>query len=94
MNIVQSSHLIHLIAEIGIFLLMLNSGLESDLKEMKRYIKASSLIAVMGVLLPLTIFPIAFLLLGYNMQTSIFAGVAFSATSISITLAVLSEQKN
>ena len=39
-NIVQSSNLIHLLAEIGIFLLMLNSGLESDLKEMKRYIKA------------------------------------------------------
>ena len=93
LNIVQSSHLIHLIAEIGIFLLMLNSGLESDLKEMKRYIKASSLIAVMGVLLPLITFPIAFLLLGYNIQTSIFAGVVFSATSISITLAVLSEQK-
>lgn len=92
-NIVQSSNLIHLIAEIGIFLLMLNSGLESDLKEMKRYIKASSLIAVMGVLLPLITFPIAFLLLGYNIQTSIFAGVVFSATSISITLAVLSEQK-
>lgn len=72
---------------------MLNSGLESDLKEMKRYIKASSLIAVMGVLLPLITFPIAFLFLGYNIQTSIFAGVVFSATSISITLAVLSEQK-
>lgn len=92
-NIVSTSHLIQFIAEIGIFLLMLNSGLESDLKEMKRYFKASSLIAIMGVLLPLIIFPITFLLLGYNVKASIFSGVVFSATSISITLAVLAEQK-
>ncbi|WP_349533939.1 cation:proton antiporter [Leuconostoc citreum] len=93
LNIVQTSHLINLIAETGIFLLMLNSGLESDLKEMKKYIKASSLIAFMGVLLPIVTFPIAFLFLGYDIQTSIFAGVVFSATSISITLAVLAEQR-
>ena len=93
LNIVEPSYFIHLFAETGIFLLMLNSGLESDLKEMKKYIKASSLIATMGVILPIIAFPIAFLLLGYNIQASIFAGVVFSATSISITLAVLAEQK-
>ncbi|MGR8773753.1 cation:proton antiporter [Leuconostoc citreum] len=93
LNIVEPSYFIHLFAETGIFLLMLNSGLESDLKEMKKYIKASSLIAIMGVILPIVAFPIAFLLLGYNIQASIFAGVVFSATSISITLAVLAEQK-
>ncbi|CCF25925.1 cation:proton antiporter [Leuconostoc citreum] len=93
LNIVEPSYFIHLFAETGIFLLMLNSGLESDLKEMKKYIKASSLIAIMGVILPIIAFPIAFLLLGYNIQASIFAGVVFSATSISITLAVLAEQK-
>lgn len=92
-NIVPSSHLIHLTAEIGIFLLMLNSGLESDIKEMKKHIKASSLIAIMGVILPLIIFPIACLFLGYDIKSSLFAGVIFSATSISITLAVLAEQK-
>lgn len=93
LNVVEPGYLIHLFAETGIFLLMLNSGLESDVKEMKKYIKASSLIAIMGVLLPVIAFPIAFLLFGYNMQTAIFAGVVFSATSISITLAVLAEQK-
>ncbi|AEJ23937.1 Kef-type K+ transport system, membrane component [Weissella koreensis KACC 15510] len=93
LNIVHPSNLIHLIAEVGVFLLMLNSGLESDLKEMKKYIKASSTIAVAGVLFPLIAFPITFLLFGYSVQASIFAGVVFSATSISITLAVLAEQK-
>lgn len=93
LNVVQSNNLIHLIAEIGVFLLMLNSGLETDLKEVKKHIKASSLIAGLGVLLPVITFPMTFLLLGYSIQVSIFSGVVFSATSISITLAVLAEQK-
>lgn len=93
LNIVQVSYLMQIIAETGIFLLMLNSGLESDLKEMKKYIKASSFIAMLGVVLPLIIFPIIFILLGYNIKSSLFSGVVFSATSISITLVVLSEQK-
>lgn len=92
LNIVQPSNLIHLSAEIGIFLLMFHSGLESDLKEMKKHIKASTLIAMMGVLLPAIAFPISFLMIGYSLQVSVFAGIVFSATSISITLAVLSEQ--
>ncbi|KRN74715.1 hypothetical protein IV73_GL001122 [Weissella kandleri] len=93
LNVVQPTHLIHIIADTGVFLLMLNSGLESDLKEMKKHIKASSLIAGMGVVLPVIIFPITFLLLGYSMQVAMFSGVVFSATSISITLAVLAEQR-
>ncbi|QIL50742.1 cation:proton antiporter [Weissella coleopterorum] len=92
LNIVHPNDLIHLIAEIGVFLLMLNSGLDSDLKEMKKHVKNSSMIAGAGVLLPAVTFPIAFLALGYSMQVSIFSGVVFSATSISITLAVLAEQ--
>ncbi|KAA8358724.1 cation:proton antiporter [Leuconostoc carnosum] len=92
-NIVQPTNLIHVISEIGILLLMLNSGMSSDIKEMKKYIKASVLIAVMGVLVPAIVFPIAFILLGYSIQVAIFSGVIFSATSISITLAVLAEQK-
>ena len=93
LNVVHPNDLIHLVSEIGIFLLMLNSGLESDLKEMKKYIKASSFIACMGVLLPIIVFPITFLLLRYSIQVSMFSGIVFSATSISITLAVLAEQK-
>lgn len=71
---------------------MLNSGLKSDFKEMRKYIKASTRIAVLGVVVPAIIFSLICLLLGYTLPIALFAGV-FSATSISITLAVLSEQK-
>ena len=93
LNCVQSTALIHLLAEIGIAMLMFHSGLSSDLKVMKQHIKASSAIAVFGVLVPVLVMPLAFILLGYDLRVALFAGVVFAATSISITLAVLAEQR-
>ncbi|MGO3590458.1 cation:proton antiporter [Leuconostoc falkenbergense] len=93
LNWVQSTALIHLLAEIGIAMLMFHSGLSSDLKVMKQHIKASSAIAVFGVLVPVLVMPLAFILLGYDLRVALFAGVVFAATSISITLAVLAEQR-
>lgn len=93
LNIVHPTNLIHLISEVGIFILMLNSGMESDIKEMRKHIKASTIIAILGVVLPMVAFPIVFALSGYSLISSLFAGVVFSATSISITLSVLAEQK-
>lgn len=93
LNVVHSTHLVHVLSEIGIFILMLSSGLASDMKTMKKYVKASSLIAIMGVVIPMIAFPIAFILMGYSVSVSLFSGIVFSATSISITLAVLAEQK-
>ncbi|MEX0379934.1 cation:proton antiporter [Leuconostoc sp. MS02] len=93
LNVVQPTSLIHLLSEIGIFILMLNSGMASDVKEMRKYIKASTLIAIMGVVVPAILFPIVFILMGYTLKVAIFSGIVFSATSIAITLAVLAEQK-
>ncbi|MDI6667973.1 cation:proton antiporter [Leuconostoc falkenbergense] len=93
LNWVQSTALIHLLAEIGIAMLMFHSGLSSDLKVMKQHIKASSAIAVFGVVVPVLVMPLAFILLGYDLRVALFSGVVFAATSISITLAVLAEQR-
>ncbi|QEA59504.1 cation:proton antiporter [Leuconostoc koreense] len=93
LNVVHSTSLVHMLSEIGIFILMLSSGLASDMKTMKKYVKASSLIAIMGVTVPVIVFPIVFILMGYSTSVSFFSGIVFSATSISITLAVLAEQK-
>lgn len=56
---------------------MLNSGLESDLKEMRKYIKASTRIAVLGVVVPAIIFSLICLLLGYTLPIALFEGVFF-----------------
>ena len=90
---VDNTHLIHLIAEAGVLLLMVNAGLETDVAQLKANFKAATFTAVLGVVLPLIAFPVVALLLGYNMSIAIFWGIVFAATSISITIAVLGEQR-
>ncbi|MBM7617081.1 Kef-type K+ transport system membrane component KefB [Weissella uvarum] len=92
LNWVPSLHSIHTFGELGVLLLMLNAGLETDVKQLKENMKPASLAAIFGVLLPLIVFPALALVFGINWKTAIFWGIVFAATSVSITLAVLNEQ--
>ncbi|CAK8054464.1 cation:proton antiporter [Eupransor demetentiae] len=92
LNFVHSNNLIASLAEFGVLLLMFQSGLQADLDAMKKHWRASFWIALLGMILPMIAFPIAFLWLGYQEPEAIFSGMVFAATSISITLAVLVEQ--
>jgi len=90
---VDDTHLIHTIAEAGVLLLMVNAGMETDTAQLKANFKAATATAVMGVVLPLIAFPIAAVCLGYTVSIAVFWGIVFAATSISITIAVLGEQR-
>lgn len=92
LGLVHESHLLHLLSEAGVWLLMYNAGLETDVGELRQNFRAANAVAVMGVLVPLITFPMAALWLGYGLTHAIFWGIVFAATSISITIAVLSEQ--
>jgi len=85
------SHSLESFAEIGVIILMFIAGLESDLQLLKRYLKPSVLVALMGVLIPV----IGTYLVGmfYNLGTteSLFISVIFAATSVSISVEVLKE---
>lgn len=81
----------HLLSELGVFVLLFAIGLETDLKALIKVGGASSLVAVVGVVLP---FLLGFLIcraLGLAMIPSIVAGAASTATSVGITARVLSE---
>lgn len=89
---VHQTSLIHFISEAGIFVLMMIAGLEVDLKQMHRYAKSSALIAFLGFIFPMIVFPIVLHFFGFDFKHSLFSGIVFAATSISITLALLSER--
>lgn len=82
------------VAEIGVIVLMFTAGLETDIRELKKSGKASLVIAVIGVLIPLlggfalaAVFnkgPEAFL-------QNLFVGVILTATSVSISVETLKE---
>ena len=87
----QGGHTIEVLSEIGVILLMFLAGLESDLGVLKKNFKPALLVALAGVLVPLLVFWGVTTMMGYAFSTTIFYGIVFAATSVSITVEVLQE---
>lgn len=77
--------------EIGVIILMFIAGLESDLSLLKKYLKPAVIVAIVGVIVPVVVMTPASYLFGFTKLESVFIGVIFSATSVSISVAVLRE---
>lgn len=102
LGLIKETELIHQVAEIGVIVLMFCAGLETDIKELGKAGKASFVIAMLGVLVPLAGgFGIACIfnrpgMIESTADTSIFLqnmfiGVILTATSVSITVETLKE---
>lgn len=91
LNIVKLGPLMNFAQELGVIILMFIAGLESDIGLLKRYMKPAIVVAVCGVILPVTLMGGASLFFGFNHFEALFTGVIFSATSVSISVAVLRE---
>jgi len=82
---------LHLMAEIGVVLLLFSIGLETDLKRLMSVGGAAFTVAIVGVLLPFGAgFGVA-RALGIELLPAIVAGAALTATSVGITARVLSD---
>ena len=66
-------------------------GVGCDLQLLKKYSKAAVIIACMGVVFPVAVMGGVSLLFGFKPIPAAFIGVVFSATSVSISVAVLKE---
>ena len=96
LGIVHSTEMLSNLSEIGVIVLMFAAGLETDIDELKRSVKASFLIALIGVLVPLA--GGAAVAYFFNDSTdsnvmlqNIFIGIILTATSVSITVETLKE---
>jgi Kef-type K+ transport system membrane component KefB len=87
----DSTEVIHLLADIGVIILMFIAGLETDIKAMRSVGKASVLTALGGVLLPLTGGTAVGLAFGLSLQQALFIGAVLTATSVSISAQTLRE---
>ena len=92
-----AGQLAHVLAELGVLLLLFEIGLETDLREMFRVGPASLAVAVVGVVVP---FGLGYAYWAYvphpaasgDLTTSaIFVGATLTATSVGITARVLSD---
>jgi Kef-type K+ transport system membrane component KefB len=82
---------LHLIAEIGLVLLLFGIGLETDLKRLLSVGGAAFAVAVVGVLLPFALGYFVSRALGLEFLPAIVAGAALTATSVGITARVLAD---
>ena len=100
LNILHDVSFLKKTAELGVVVLMFNAGLNTDIDEMKNAGKASFIVAVIGVLVPLAGgFGIACLfnkgefvdVTASLFLQNMFIGVVLTATSVSITVETLRE---
>lgn len=82
---------IHLLAEIGVVILLFQIGLETELGKLIQVGAASTLTAVVGVAVPFAGGYLVAHWFGLGMMTAIVAGAALTATSVGITARVLSD---
>ena len=99
LNILHETEFIHQMAELGVIVLMFTAGLEADVNELKKTGKAATVIAILGVLVPLLGgFLVSYIFSGEMgavdtnaLLQDIFVGVILTATSVSITVQTLKE---
>ena len=93
LNWVHLNSMMNEFQEIGVIILMFIAGLESDLSLLKKHLKPAVVVAIVGVVVPVAIMAPASYFFGFTTLESNFIGVIFSATSVSISVAVLREFK-
>ena len=98
-GILKETEFLKEVSEIGVIILMFCAGLETDIKELKKTGKASFIIALLGVAVPLLGgWGVAALFNTVNGEglasltlQNIFIGIIMTATSVSITVETLKE---
>ncbi|MDE7293621.1 MAG: cation:proton antiporter [Oscillospiraceae bacterium] len=96
LGIVSGSEMLSEVSEIGVIVLMFAAGLETDIAELKASGKASFIIALCGVIVPLIGGAAAAWFFGdptdsMALLKNIFIGIILTATSVSITVETLKE---
>ena len=98
LGLVEESDFLAQMAEIGVIMLMFEAGLGTNLQELKKSGIKATLIACMGVLVPIVLGTLLFMAFyGFDVpgsrkfMTGLFMGTIISATSVSITVAALKE---
>lgn len=88
---VHDTEILDIFSEIGVLLLMFLAGLETDLQEMNKNMKAAIYVALGGILVPLTLGYLGAQYFGMSTGESVFMGLLLSATSVSISVQALRE---
>ena len=87
----EGDEVLRTLGEIGVILLLLDVGLEMDLKELGKVGRTSLQVATIGVVAPLVLGLAAMSIMGEEFNTALFVGAALTATSVGITARVFGD---
>jgi Kef-type K+ transport system membrane component KefB len=97
----MSADIITVLAELGVLVLLLEIGLETDLREMRKVGGSAVSVAMVGVVLPFLAGYLFWMNVPHGMgdpdavsTAAVFIGAALTATSVGITARVLSDLSN
>jgi Kef-type K+ transport system membrane component KefB len=94
LGLIELSNPIHLLAQIGVILLLFEVGIETDIGKLASSGLKASLVAIGGVVLPFVLgFWASYSFFHFSLLASLFIGSTLTATSIGITLRVLRDLK-
>lgn len=94
LGLIEISNPIHLLAQIGIILLLFEVGIETDIGHLSSAGGKALIVAVGGVILPFVLgFVISYYSFSFSLLASLFIASTLTATSIGITLRVLRDLK-
>lgn len=90
-GLVGPTEVLEVLAELGVILLLLQVGLEMDVRDLAAVGRASMSVAVVGVILPMAMGFGVGLAFDYDSNTALFLGASLAATSVGITARVFSD---
>jgi Kef-type K+ transport system membrane component KefB len=89
-GIIEPNDVIHLLAMIGVILLLFEVGLETDVERLAKSGRQSTIAAIGGFVTPFVLgWALSYLVFDQSMVVSLFIGGALTATSIGITVRIL-----
>ena len=87
----SKNEVFHLLAELGVVILLFEIGLETDLRKLLKVGGTSTVVAVVGVALPFVLGYLVCRFLGLSNIVAVVAGASLTATSVGITARVFSD---
>jgi Kef-type K+ transport system membrane component KefB len=91
LGLVGPTEVLEVLAELGVILLLLQVGLEMDVRDLAAVGRASTSVAVVGVVAPMAMGYGVGVAFGHDSNTALFLGAALAATSVGITARVFSD---
>jgi Kef-type K+ transport system membrane component KefB len=91
LGLVYESEILHSLAELGVVILLLEVGVQSDLSELLKAGVQSSVVALVGVVLPFVAGFALMRAMGASSLVAIFVGATLTATSVGVTARVLAD---